>query len=41
MEPRYGPFTLSVDIAGLAGGMYLYKVVAGNKSSSKKMIVLK
>jgi hypothetical protein len=36
-----GTYSVSFDASTLSSGMYIYKIVSGNYSASRKMIVLK
>jgi hypothetical protein len=36
-----GTYNVSFDASTLSSGMYIYKIVSGNYSASRKMIVLK
>lgn len=36
-----GPYTEDFNGAGLAGGIYIYKIQAGSFAESKKMVLLK
>ena len=40
-EQKFGSYEVKLDASGLASGTYIYRLIAGDFVSTKKMVVLK